>query len=229
MKVVWEVPACRVGGCQAIISAAALPWYSQQSRLGLPLYRQRVQPSHWGLACLPAHERLARGHRQNAVNLIDAWTAWPAGSGRLCRRSGHGTIRRAAMGSSPAGSVLAFALLGARPPSLVFNFPRRAYSWATREACFLGLTLAALPLARGGCRSSSFGTADRSRERCLTVPILDTRRRPSSAGPRSPAVRFISPDKQQHPCTSLLAMGLSERARSSRACTACAPTSRWWR
>jgi len=140
----------------------------------------------------------------NAVNLIDGM------DGLAC---GIGAFAAAAMGAiallqgSAQGAVLAFALLGALLAFLLFNFPPARIFMGDSGSLFLGLTLAALPLAGGIPRSAAFGSLIVP-VTLLTVPILDT----ATAILRRLHHRrsIISPDKQ-HIHHKLLAMGLNER------------------
>lgn len=140
----------------------------------------------------------------NAVNLIDGMDGLAGGIGAFAAAA-MGTI--AVLQGSARGAVLAFALLGALAAFLVFNFPPARIFMGDSGSLFLGLTLAALPLAGGIPRSSSFGTLIVP-VTLLTVPILDT----AAAIVRRARSRrsIISPDKQ-HIHHKLLAMGLSER------------------
>ena len=140
----------------------------------------------------------------NAVNLIDGMDGLAGGIGAFAAAA-MGAI--AVLQGSARGGVLAFALLGALGAFLVFNFPPARIFMGDSGSLFLGLTLAALPLAGGIPRSSSFGTLIVP-VTLLTVPILDT----AAAIVRRARSRrsIISPDKL-HIHHKLLAMGLSER------------------
>jgi UDP-GlcNAc:undecaprenyl-phosphate GlcNAc-1-phosphate transferase len=140
----------------------------------------------------------------NAVNLIDGMDGLAGGIGAFAAAA-MGTI--ALLQGSSAGAVLAFALLGALLAFLVFNFPPARIFMGDSGSLFLGLTLAALPLAGGIPRSAAFGSLIVP-VTLLTVPILDT----ATAILRRLRHRrsIISPDKQ-HIHHKLLAMGLSER------------------
>ena len=140
----------------------------------------------------------------NAVNLIDGMDGLAGGIGAFAAAA-MGAI--AVLQGSARGAVLAFALFGALAAFLLFNFPPARIFMGDSGSLFLGLTLAALPLAGGISRSSAFGTLIVPIT-LLTVPILDT----ATAILRRLHSRrsILSPDKQ-HIHHKLLAMGLSER------------------
>jgi UDP-GlcNAc:undecaprenyl-phosphate GlcNAc-1-phosphate transferase len=140
----------------------------------------------------------------NAVNLIDGMDGLAGGIGAFAAAA-MGTI--ALLQGSARGAVLSFALFGALLAFLLFNFPPARIFMGDSGSLFLGLTLAALPLAGGIPRSAAFGSLIVP-VTLLTVPILDT----ATAILRRLRHRrsIISPDKQ-HIHHKLLAMGLSER------------------
>ncbi len=140
----------------------------------------------------------------NALNLIDGMDGLAGGIGAFAAGA-MGTI--ALLQGSARGAVLSFALLGALLAFLLFNFPPARIFMGDSGSLFLGLTLAALPLAGGIPRSAAFGSLIVP-VTLLTVPILDT----ATAILRRLRHRrsIISPDKQ-HIHHKLLAMGLSER------------------
>ena len=140
----------------------------------------------------------------NAVNLIDGMDGLAGGIGAFAAGA-MGAI--ALLQGSGGGALLAFALLGALVAFLLFNFPPARIFMGDSGSLFLGLTLAALPLAGGIPRSSAFGSLIVPIT-LLTVPILDT----ATAIVRRLRTRrsIISPDKQ-HIHHKLLGMGLSER------------------
>jgi UDP-GlcNAc:undecaprenyl-phosphate GlcNAc-1-phosphate transferase len=140
----------------------------------------------------------------NAVNLIDGMDGLAGGIGAFAAAA-MGAI--ALLQGSARGAVLAFALLGAQLAFLLYNFPPARIFMGDSGSLFLGLTLAALPLAGGIPRSAAFGSLIVPIT-LLTVPILDT----ATAIIRRLRHRrsIISPDKQ-HIHHKLLAMGLSER------------------
>jgi UDP-GlcNAc:undecaprenyl-phosphate GlcNAc-1-phosphate transferase len=140
----------------------------------------------------------------NAMNLIDGMDGLAGGIGAFAAAS-MGTI--ALLQGSPRGAVLAFALLGSLLAFLMFNFPPARIFMGDSGSLFLGLSLAALPLAGGIPRSAAFGSLIVPIT-LLTVPILDT----AAAILRRLRHRrsIIAPDKQ-HIHHKLLAMGLSER------------------
>jgi UDP-GlcNAc:undecaprenyl-phosphate GlcNAc-1-phosphate transferase len=140
----------------------------------------------------------------NAMNLIDGMDGLAGGIGAFAAAA-MGTI--ALLQGSPRGAVLAFALLGSLLAFLMYNFPPARIFMGDSGSLFLGLTLAALPLAGGIPRSAAFGSLIVPIT-LLTVPILDT----AAAIIRRLRHRrsIISPDKQ-HIHHKLLAVGLSER------------------
>jgi len=140
----------------------------------------------------------------NAMNLIDGMDGLAGGIGAFAAAA-MGAI--ALLQGSAQGAVLAFALLGALLAFLLFNFPPARIFMGDSGSLFLGLTLAALPLAGGIPRSAAFGSLIVP-VTLLTLPILDT----ATAILRRLRHRrsIISPDKQ-HIHHKLLAMGLSER------------------
>jgi UDP-GlcNAc:undecaprenyl-phosphate GlcNAc-1-phosphate transferase len=140
----------------------------------------------------------------NALNLIDGMDGLAGGIGAFAAAA-MGTM--ALLQGSARGAVLAFALLGALLAFLIYNFPPARIFMGDSGSLFLGLTLAALPLAGGIPRSAAFGSLIVP-VTLLTVPILDT----ATAIIRRLRHRrsIISPDKQ-HIHHKLLAMGLSER------------------
>ncbi len=158
---------------------------------------------HLGLAAYPLTVVWLVGIA-NAVNLIDGMDGLAGGIGAFAAAA-MGAI--ALLQGSLWGAVLAFALLGALLAFLVFNFPPARIFMGDSGSLFLGLTLAALPLAGNIPRSAAFGSLIVP-VTLLTVPILDT----ATAILRRLRHRrsIISPDKQ-HIHHKLLAMGLNER------------------
>jgi UDP-GlcNAc:undecaprenyl-phosphate GlcNAc-1-phosphate transferase len=193
MKVVWKfllqvVAAAIIAAGGFLVRRITLPYVGSLS-LGLAAYPLTVV---WlvGIA--------------NAVNLIDGMDGLAGGIAAFAAGA-MGVI--AVLQGSARGAVLAFALLGALGAFLVFNFPPARIFMGDSGSLFLGLTLAALPLAGGIPRSSSFGTLIVP-VTLLTVPILDT----AAAIVRRARSRrsILSPDRQ-HIHHKLLSMGLSER------------------
>ena len=97
----------------------------------------------------------------NAVNLIDGMDGLAGGIGAFAAAA-MGAI--ALLQGSARGAVLAFALLGALLAFLLFNFPPARIFMGDSGSLFLGLTLAALPLAGGIPRSARLRQPDRSRD-----------------------------------------------------------------
>lgn len=140
----------------------------------------------------------------NSINLIDGMDGLAGGISAFGALS-MGVI--ALIQGAPQTAILTLALFGALLAFLIFNFPPAKIFMGDSGSLFLGLCLAALPLAGGISKASAFGSLIVPIT-VLTVPILDTatailrrirKRRP-----------IISPDKE-HVHHKLLALGLTER------------------